>query len=83
MAANAASHRISIFDARPKRNAQANIIGGGGYEDQDHYEDTDFEFLEIHNIHVMRESLRKVKELCFPTVDDKKLFANIDNTQVN
>jgi len=81
MAANAASHRISIFDARPKRNAQANIIGGGGYEDQDHYEDMDFEFLEIHNIHVMRESLRKVKELCFPTVDDKKLFANIDNTQ--
>ena len=82
LAANAGSNRIWIYDARPKRNAMANVLVGGGFEDVDDYEDMDLGFLEIHNIHVMRESLRKVKELCFPNVDDKKLLANIENTQV-
>ena len=30
----------------------------------------------------MRESLRKVKEVCFPVIDDQKWLSNIDNTQV-
>jgi len=81
MEANAQSNRICIFDARPRRNAMANIVNGGGYEEVSFYDDTEFEFLDIHNIHVMRESLRKVKEVCFPTIDDKKLLSNIDNTQ--
>ena len=81
MDANANSNRICIFDARPKGNAIANIVKGGGYEDVAFYEDLDFEFLDIHNIHVMRESLRKVKVVCFPTIDDKKFLSNIDNTE--
>ena len=84
LAANAGSSKICIYDARPKRNAIANMAPpvGGGFEDAGDYEDMELEFLEIHNIHVMRESLRKIKELCFPNVDDKKLLTNIENTQV-
>ena len=49
---------------KPKVNAMANIVNGGGYENVDHfYENAELEFLDIHNIHVMRESLRKVKEI--------------------
>ena len=40
----------------------ANMAKGGGYESEDNYKDAsaEFVFLDIHNIHVMRESLRKV-----------------------
>ena len=58
--ANAQSHRIYIYDARPKVNAVANMAKGGGYENEDTYTHAEFVFLDIHNIHVMRESLRKV-----------------------
>ena len=81
MDANAESHRIFIMDARPKANAVANIVNGGGYEAESNYDNIDFFFCDIHNIHVMRESLRKVKEVCFPVIDDQKWLSNIDNTQ--
>jgi hypothetical protein len=60
MDANAQSHRIYIYDARPKVNALANMAKGGGYESEDAYANAELIFLDIHNIHVMRESLRKV-----------------------
>ena len=81
MDANAESHRIFIMDARPRANAVANIVNGGGYELESNYDNIDFFFCDIHNIHVMRESLRKVKEVCFPVIDDQKWLSNIDNTQ--
>lgn len=81
MEANAESNRICIMDARPKVNAIANIVNGGGYEAETVYENVDLTFLDIHNIHVMRESLRKVKEVCFPVIDDQKFLTNVDNTQ--
>ena len=60
----------------------ANIVNGGGYESESNYDNVDLFFLDIHNIHVMRESLRKVKEVCFPVIDDQKWLSNVDNTQV-
>ena len=57
------SHRIFIMDARPKVNAMANIVSGGGYESENFYENVELIFLDIHNIHVMRESLRKVRDM--------------------
>lgn len=42
-------------------NAIANKAKGGGYESEDAYQNAELIFLDIHNIHVMRESLRKVK----------------------
>ena len=58
MDANAQGPKIYIMDARPKVNAMANIVSGGGYENENCYENVDLVFLDIHNIHVMRESLR-------------------------
>ena len=42
-------------------NAVANKAKGGGYESEDAYQNAEVQFLDIHNIHVMRESLRKIK----------------------
>ena len=64
MDANAQSHKIFIMDARPKVNSMVNIVStGGGYESEDVYHNAELVFLDIHNIHVMRESLRKVKDM--------------------
>eukprot|EP00092_Neocalanus_flemingeri_P006263 GFUD01006737.1.p1 GENE.GFUD01006737.1~~GFUD01006737.1.p1 ORF type:complete len:639 (-),score=187.44 GFUD01006737.1:255-2171(-) len=80
MDANAQSHRIYIYDARPKVNAVANMAKGGGYESEDSYQNAEFVFLDIHNIHVMRESLRKVKDMCFPVIDDQRWLSNLEAT---
>ncbi|XP_016967080.1 myotubularin-related protein 2 [Drosophila biarmipes] len=80
MEANAQSDKLTIMDARPSANAIANKAKGGGYESEDAYKNVEINFLDIHNIHVMRESLRKVKEACFPTTDDSKWQTAIDNT---
>ena len=61
MDANAQSHKLFIMDARPMPNAVANTAKGGGYESEDAYQNAELVFLDIHNIHVMRESLRKLK----------------------
>ncbi|XP_039287776.1 myotubularin-related protein 2 [Nilaparvata lugens] len=61
MDANAQSHKLYIMDARPSANAIANKAKGGGYESEDAYQNAELVFLDIHNIHVMRESLRKLK----------------------
>lgn len=55
--------KLFIVDARPLVNAVANRGAGGGYENDDHYEKCEILFLNIQNIHVMRESLRKVFEM--------------------
>lgn len=67
MDANAQSHKLFIMDARPLANAIANKAKNGGYESEDAYPNAELIFLDIHNIHVMRESLRKLrgKLFCF------------------
>ena len=80
MDANAQSHRIFITDARPKVNAMVNIANGGGYENEDIYPSAELHFLDIHNIHVMRESLRKVKDMCFPHIEDQRWLSNLEAT---
>ncbi|KAL7668386.1 hypothetical protein ACOME3_009088 [Neoechinorhynchus agilis] len=68
-----------IIDARPKVNAVANMAKGGGYED---YPEHEFEFLNIGNIHVMRESLRRLHDLLFPMVkDDRSFFKDLEATE--
>lgn len=69
-----------IMDARPSANAIANKAKGGGYESEDAYQNAELVFLDIHNIHVMRESLRKLKELCFPNIDETRWLSGIEQT---
>ena len=80
MDANAQSHRIYIMDARPQTNAVANKARGGGYESEELYQNAELSFLDIHNIHVMRESLRKLREICFPATDDQHWYSNLEST---
>lgn len=59
-------NKLFIIDARPHMNALANRTTGGGYEHDDNYTDCEIVFLNIHNIHVMRESLRKIFDMALP-----------------
>jgi hypothetical protein len=52
---------LRIMDARPKVNADANRLKGGGYES---YDGCQLKFCDIDNIHVMRDSLAKVTRAC-------------------
>ncbi|KAL5488677.1 hypothetical protein EMCRGX_G017654 [Ephydatia muelleri] len=78
--ANKSCSKLYILDARPKINAMANVPMGGGYESEEVYTNMDFSFLNIENIHVMRESLAKLQDVCFPDVDDQKWFTNLEST---
>lgn len=80
MESNAESHKLSIMDARPSANAIANKAKGGGYESEDVYQNVEIIFLDIHNIHVMRESLRKLKDICFPANDDQKWLSAVESS---
>ncbi|KAK3719801.1 hypothetical protein RRG08_040103 [Elysia crispata] len=80
MDTNAQSHKLFIMDARPSVNAVANKARGGGFESDGAYQIAELIFLDIHNIHVMRESLRKLKDVCFPTIEDAHWLSNIEST---
>lgn len=78
--ANAQSPKLYIMDARPDVNAKVNKAKGGGYESDEAYGTSDLVFLDIQNIHVMRESLRKLKDICYPKVDEKNWLSLVDDT---
>ncbi|CAM5166504.1 unnamed protein product [Natator depressus] len=80
MDANAQSHKLIIFDARQNSVADTNKAKGGGYESESAYPNAELVFLEIHNIHVMRESLRKLKEIVYPSIDEARWLSNVDST---
>ncbi|XP_067949283.1 myotubularin-related protein 2-like isoform X2 [Watersipora subatra] len=81
MDANPQGHKLYIIDGRPRLNAQANKVKGGGFETSEMYPNVELIFLDIHNIHVMRESLRKLKDICHPTHDDNHWLSNVESTQ--
>ncbi|KAM4708522.1 phosphatidylinositol-3-phosphate phosphatase MTMR7 isoform 1-T1 [Discoglossus pictus] len=71
--ANPGSDFIYVVDTRPKLNAMANRAAGKGYENEDNYSNIKFQFIGIENIHVMRNSLQKMLEVCelrSPSVGD-------------
>ncbi|TSL34627.1 Myotubularin-related protein 1 [Bagarius yarrelli] len=80
MDANAQSHKLSIFDARQSTVADTNKAKDGGYESESFYPNVELNFLDIPNIHVMRESLRKLKEVVYPTIDELHWHSAIDAT---
>ncbi|XP_060888086.1 myotubularin-related protein 1a isoform X2 [Labrus mixtus] len=80
MDANAQSHKLSIFDARQGSVALTNKAKDGGFESESFYTNVELNFLEIPNIHVIRESLRKVKDAVYPTIDEAHWHSNIHQT---
>ncbi|KAM8965814.1 myotubularin isoform X2 [Sarcophilus harrisii] len=78
--ANGQISKLAIFDARPSVNAVANKATGGGYESDDVYHNAEIFFLDIHNIHVMRESLRKLKDIVYPNVEESHWLSSLEST---
>ncbi|XP_026051199.1 myotubularin-related protein 1-like isoform X1 [Carassius auratus] len=78
--ANAQSHKLCIFDARQSTVADTNKAKDGGYENESLYINVELNFLEIPNMHVMRESLRKLKEVVYPAIDQQRWFSSVDST---
>ena len=37
-------------------------------------------FLDIHNIHVMRESLKKLKDIVYPNVEESHWLSSLEST---
>ncbi|TRY92950.1 hypothetical protein DNTS_016093 [Danionella cerebrum] len=72
--------KLTIYDARPNVNAVANKATGGGYEADDAYQSAELVFLDIHNIHVMRESLKKLKDIVYPNVEESHWLSSLEST---
>ena len=76
------SKNLYIYDCRPKLNAMANRLNGGGYENMDHYDNVDLTFCEIDNIHKARNALNSLYSLCLSDKinDNNKFWASVDST---
>ncbi|XP_033123580.1 myotubularin-related protein 6-like [Anneissia japonica] len=61
---NPKSTFMYVVDTRPKINAMVNKASGKGYENTDFYSNIKFKFIGIENVHVMRNSLQKLVEVC-------------------
>ena len=74
--------QVLIMDARPYVNALANRATGGGYENIENYTNTSINFCNIANIHVARESLAKVYQICLSQglLDNQKFWSDIEAT---
>eukprot|EP00004_Rigifila_ramosa_P016485 TRINITY_DN3917_c0_g1_i5.p1 TRINITY_DN3917_c0_g1~~TRINITY_DN3917_c0_g1_i5.p1 ORF type:complete len:449 (+),score=75.96 TRINITY_DN3917_c0_g1_i5:900-2246(+) len=55
---------LLVVDCRPRVSAVANHATGAGYEHAVHYPNTVIEFMDIENIHAMRQSQALLAELC-------------------
>uniref|UniRef100_A0A3P9DL91 Myotubularin related protein 1a n=1 Tax=Maylandia zebra TaxID=106582 RepID=A0A3P9DL91_9CICH len=69
-----------IMDATLSPTKTCFFITDGGYESESFYPNVELNFLEIPNIHVMRESLRKMKDVVYPTIDEAHWHSFIDQT---
>eukprot|EP00002_Diphylleia_rotans_P010979 TRINITY_DN2177_c0_g3_i1.p1 TRINITY_DN2177_c0_g3~~TRINITY_DN2177_c0_g3_i1.p1 ORF type:complete len:975 (-),score=191.01 TRINITY_DN2177_c0_g3_i1:483-3407(-) len=55
---------LYILDSRPKANAFGNQVKGAGFENTSNYRNISLSFMGIENIHVMRDSLTKLRQVC-------------------
>jgi len=57
---------FAIYDCRPRFNARANILAGKGFENPELYRNAikKIFFMDIQNIHVMREAHAKLVKAC-------------------
>lgn len=56
---------LQIYDARPYLAALANKAKGKGFEDIKNYKNCEIAFMQIENIHHVRESYKKLLALCY------------------
>ncbi|XP_028414380.1 uncharacterized protein LOC114537531 [Dendronephthya gigantea] len=76
LATNTASRNLVIFDARSAIAASGNQLKGKGTEDIDRYPGCKLTFLNIPNIHAVRDSLDKLQTAC--QTSEKKWFSQLE-----
>ncbi|CAG9332615.1 LOC115416316 [Blepharisma stoltei] len=77
------SHRepkLHIFDARPFINAHAQRAIGGGVENTAYYENSELHFLNIENIHAVRESWFNMFNYTYNS-PPSKYFSSIEKSE--
>ena len=79
VSSNPNSKYLLVLDARPSINAKANRANGGGYEN---YSNCHLKFMDIQNIHVVRESLKKLKDACFPRIRQKRFQQTLEEVKL-
>ena len=75
--------KLYVFDARPKFNAMANKLKGGGFENLDDYKNIDIDliFCEMSNIHAVRNSyIKLLNTVSYNTNSETTLFMDIANS---
>jgi myotubularin-related protein 1/2 len=55
---------LYIIDARPYAAAMGNAVMGKGFESEQHYEKCQLRFMNVDNIHAIRNSFEQVVALC-------------------
>eukprot|EP00002_Diphylleia_rotans_P039778 TRINITY_DN9312_c0_g1_i1.p1 TRINITY_DN9312_c0_g1~~TRINITY_DN9312_c0_g1_i1.p1 ORF type:complete len:1378 (+),score=270.24 TRINITY_DN9312_c0_g1_i1:71-4204(+) len=81
-ALNKKTDAFYIIDCRPRVNAVANQAKGAGFENPDHYTNCQIVFMDIENIHVVRDSWRKLQEVAasLGQGDDSRWYSALENT---
>ena len=77
------SKNLVVYDARPKLNAMANKLKGGGYENPNNYPKINMEviFCDIPNIHAVRNSYEKLlTNISYIPENDYSVISNLPNT---
>ncbi|EFA84568.1 Myotubularin-related protein 2 [Heterostelium album PN500] len=77
---NTNSPVLYVMDSRPMANAKANTLLGKGHEDTSLYQNVELQFLGIGNIHVMRDSYKKLYNL-IQLPETSNWLSMLDGTQ--
>ncbi|CAD5213377.1 unnamed protein product [Bursaphelenchus okinawaensis] len=70
---------VYVVDTRPRINAMANKMQGKGFEDARNYQNMQFHFFDIENIHVMRQSQQKLLDSCQKQLSVTEYLKAIDS----
>ena len=76
------NQKLFIIDCRPKLAASANLLKGMGYEDIKNYNRCELMFLDIDNIHKMRESYNNLKD-CIKLLQYNHISENEEQTLIH
>ncbi|RMC02849.1 hypothetical protein DUI87_20041 [Hirundo rustica rustica] len=82
----------SITEVKPDSGSQGAILvgfgvnslgveaAGGGYEGEDTHPNAELFFWDLHNNHVMWESLKKLKDIVYPNVEESHWLSSLEST---
>ena len=70
---------VCLIDSRPLANAVANKLVGAGSESNAYYENCEIKYIGLGNIHVMRESWHRMRNLCQSRGGDTSYFQQGEN----